>query len=272
MTTKLPFRQARTLPCLPLGRMCLAIALLANVANAKPQTDTCLSQAETDLENSYCEVQRANPSTDLPHIDDFKKNPERIQRLLLKREAERQGIALPPVKKPRVTTRAEKPSRHTPSTLQDCTLKRDHISCGTNYYQLASNLKNNQLKAEAFSSHNQLIFPKKEDTQFKLESDYRYLGHIYGIYIHKMLKLGLGDSTMSFTKFVTVYWQSKMESTDFAERFRFMYNQLKIEKSRNQINNRYRNNFPVDLHQCMQLDTDIIVCDDMVQNWIYKRL
>ncbi len=257
-----------------LASILAGISVTAICLQALPQFDGCLSQASTELEETYCDISAREQNADLPNLYQFRKNPENIQRLLLGRLAEKYDIALPETKKHIAQAQVAKlqSSENTLPSLSNCELKGNHISCPGEYYQLINNLKNNQLKAAAFSSHNQLIIPKKDDTEFREESDYRYLSNIYPIYIRKMLDLGLGDSTMSFTKFATVYWQSKLEETDFSERFRYMYNQLKIEKSRNQVRDRYRDNYPIELHQCMRLDDEIVVCDDMAQNWVYKRL
>lgn len=261
-------------------------------ANAYSQSsEACFQQAKRPLEKALCDVKKASPSSNLPSIEEFKKNTERVQYLLLKRDAERVGIALskpqpagrqPASSSSKTTTRpstrnqqntAERQPRITKQpSLANCHLGTQHIRCETSRYELLGNKKNNQLRAEAFSSHNQLVLPQKQNTEFSDQSDYRYLSHIYPTYIYKMLELGLADSTMSFTKFATVYWQNKMEGMDFSERFQFMYNKLKTEKSRNAIKARYRSNEPQNLSQCMRLDSKIIVCDNMKQNWIYKLL
>ena len=233
-----------------------------------------MAQSTTPLQNSYCDVKKASRSATLPNFEDFKKNTDNVQRLLLKREAERYGVVLPAeTPAPREIERNDSSNiAHRLPSLKQCELNSERIACEKEYYALAVNQKNNQLKAEAFSSYNELRLPRKEETNFATESDYRYLSHIYPDYIYKMLEIGLGDSTMSFTKFATVYWQSKMEGLDFSERFRTVYNQLKLEKSQNQIRPRYTSSFPADIHQCMRLDAKIIVCDDMTKNWVYRLL
>lgn len=238
---------------------------------------TCLEQAEKPLEKTFCNIRAAGGLQNLGSLTEFKNNPANIQRLLIKREAKKFGIALPPKESSPAQARSNRQTATPPLTpkvqasLKHCSLIQATINCGASQYALVVNKKNNQLKSKAFSQHNTLSLPTKQDTPFKQESDYRYLSHIYPIYIYKMLELGLGDSTMSFTKFAAVYWQNKMEELDFVERFETVYNKLKLEKSRNQIRSRYQNNYPNNIHQCMRLDNKIIVCDDMKQNWVYQR-
>ncbi len=244
--------------------------LFANGVHAQSQVSTCEAQARSELEHSYCEIVAAGGSGALPNFEDFKKNPEKIQRLLLKREAARVGVTLPEA--PVAQTRSPEPAKPASAmpSLQHCELKGEQIACAQKSYALQTNKKNNQLRASAFSAQNELRLPSKSDTDFADESDYRYLSQIYPLYIQKMLELGLGDATMSFTKFASVYWQSKVDKVDFSERFRSMYNQLKIEKSRNAVARRYTDALPESIQQCMRLDSSIIVCDNKVQNWVYK--
>jgi len=239
----------------------------------------CLDQVSEEIERTLCELKRVSRNPELPNIQEFKKNPPTIQRLLIKREAEAYGISLPdttPKEQQNKTpspTRSDIASAQKPSekpSLFGCELRQDHIQCPGEYYQHIRNKKNSQLKAEAFSSHNELIFAGKSESEFKEQSDYRYLSSIYPTYIHKMLTIGLGDSTMSFTKFATIYWQSKKESSGFSARFRQIYNQLKIEKSRNQISGRYTQNYPESIDKCVRMDRSIIICDNKNQNWVYK--
>jgi hypothetical protein len=273
-------------------RTCVAIALCLSAASSAVKADSksCLAQAETAIQQTYCEILRRDPTIRLPNMGEFKNNPEGIQRLLIRRPAERFGLELPAAKvanstalrdnapppkpapqKSRRTERQDRSTQNQNFSFANCVMSDNSIECGQDLYRLQVNLRNNQLRAEVFSKENQLNFPTKERTEFAQDSDYRYLSHLYPTYIYKMLELGLGDSTMSFTKFATVYWQAKLNGENFHERFRQMYNQLKIEKSQNGIKARYRDNYPIELHQCMRLDADIIVCDDMAQNWVYRR-
>lgn len=267
--------------------LCLgALAIYSGMSHA--DSKECLSQSDTQLHRSYCEVMRLDPSTPLPSLADFKNNPPHIQALLLRRHAERFGIDLPKTEaasqrgtktQTRVAARPRAAEKNTSArrsedsrfSLKSCKIHEAEIRCGAELYLLETNKRNSQIQAAAFAAENQLDMPAKANTEFAGESDYRYLSFIYPKYIHKMLFLGLGDSTMSFTKFATVYWQAKLNKQDFVGRFKSMYSQLKIEKSQNGIQARYLDNYPVELHQCMRLDADIIVCDDMSQNWIYKR-
>ena len=257
-----------------------AAALCATTPKAQTTLQECVAQADTALENALCDLRSLSRSSNLPNMEDFKRNPPEIQHLLLKREAERYGLTLPGVssssKSEETSTTKENTHKNNPTkekqrpSLAGCELDEDVIECQNTRYELVRNKKNNQLKAEAFSSHNQLIFAEKNASEFEEQSDYRYLSAMYPVYINKMLAIGLGDSTMSFTKFATLYWQTKHDENSFAERFRQIYNQLKIEKSRNQIKGRYTDTYPEDLTQCVRMDSKILICDNKHQNWVYK--
>lgn len=248
----------------------LLLTQLPVLALAQSSRNHCNEQAQTALEQSYCEITTKSPTHQLPTLEDFRKNPPNIQKLLLKRDAEKYGISLPktPIKKQKPTAQHDKGFRL--SSIASCELKQHHITCKEKYYQLQTNKRNSQLKASSFSSHNELLFQRKSDPAFEKASDYHYLSHIYPYYISKMLELGLADATMSFSKFANIYWQNKLEGVDFVERFQFMYSQLKLEKSRNEIKSRYRNNYPESLAFCMKLNEEIITCDNVNQNWVYK--
>jgi len=232
--------------------------------------EACLNQTNTAIEQAYCEVKKRNANSTLPALKEFKKNTPSIQRLILKREAEYYGVALPKNNAaPKAASPApniQKPSR----ALSQCEFRGDYIACESMRYELVRNKRNSQLRSQAFSSENTLSFPSKESGTYQAESDFSYLSAIYPTYIYKMLDIGLGDSTMSFTKFATLYWQSKKDEHSFSDRFETIYNQLKIEKSRNQVRERYSSALPDALNKCTRMDNDIIICDNAKQNWVYK--
>jgi len=272
----------------------VAIAAVGSCHLAYSQNRDCLEQAGTPLVKTYCQIVAKDPGAKLPNIGDFKKNPPQIQRLLLSQYSERLHIPLPgePEQKDSQSTystsRTRMPqvsatatslpvnavTRRAPTehriALTNCELDKDKIRCQTELYELQVNKKINQLLGDVFSAENELRMPSKDKTKFADDSDYNYLSYIYPMYVYKMLDLGLGDSTMSFTKFAAVYWQSKRDGSNFTERFRQTYNTLKIERSSNAMKARYRDNYPNNLGQCMRMDEKIILCDDMHQNWIYK--
>ncbi|WP_096086327.1 hypothetical protein [Agaribacterium haliotis] len=306
--------------------------LLTTLLALQSQTTSaasCEQQAKSQLEHAYCQVQAQNTNSSLPSLQDFKKNSEQVQYLLLKRDARRLGIELvkPALTKTSSTgqyknntkrtaasssfssasssaaplttpssARSGQPApeqlivnrhrnnklqdkqehnkkyRQQTSTLEHCKLNEAQIRCPDARFQLLSNQKNKQLKADAFSAGNQLIFPARHSSSYQQATDHQYLSDIYPHYIDKMLMIGLADSTMSFTKFAMVYGQSKQDKQDFVERFQYMYNKLKIEKSQNGVKARYRNNHPQSIAQCMMLGEKLVVCDDVKQNWVYKQL
>lgn len=261
----------------------------------------CLNTAETALEEVYCEIIIKGKGNTLPDFFNFRRNTEKTQRLLLKRGAARAGISLPKDNgevhqaylppQPEITqgkeqsreaqTPAEQPSPRNATavlpkttnarpqnTLESCSLAKEKIICNNQRYFLAINIPANRLQQNALSSLNRLALPSKQQQQSTLQ----YLSNIYPRYIEKMLSIGLGDSTVSFTKFYAIYDTSIEQKEDFSQRFEEMFELLKKERKTMAIKQRYRNNFPQSMESCMQLSNTLIACDNIEQNWVYKKI
>ncbi|SMF05344.1 hypothetical protein SAMN02745866_00419 [Alteromonadaceae bacterium Bs31] len=252
--------------------------------------DTCTSQAKTELENIFCQLKSDQYGSNLPSLYEFRKNPENMQRLLLKKPARKAGIELPATKKPAVKPAQAKPpstsatanpkerkNRNTPEAkatrtqLKNCMLAKEEIICGAQRYVLQVNIPNNQLPKTALSAQNQLQLPPRNAPDFREENDLYYLSQCYLLYIDKMLELGLGDSSSSFTRFAAIYEDILRQGGDFPERFKKMYKLLKQEKASNPVKRRYSEIEPENLSQCMPLGRDYLVCDNVEKNWIYKK-
>ncbi|MFT7559666.1 MAG: hypothetical protein ACI93R_001579 [Flavobacteriales bacterium] len=248
----------------------------------------CFEQAYTPLIRLYCEIQEQNPAEELPSLSDFRKNSEKIQSILLKHPARRLGLKVPtPDNSHSVNPKSKsksksKSSKYTISTAKtntqvmpkqniNCDLHEERLICGDIHFNLQKNLTLNQLPPNALSKNNQLNLPKKTIARFNNRSDHAYLSELYPRYIHKMLDIGLGDSTVSFTKFFALYQQSIKNGNDFSERSNNMFRKLQQERLSNGIRARYKNNYPMKIEQCMRLDNDIFVCDNKQQNWVYKK-
>lgn len=260
----------------------------------------CDFQPKTELEQVYCELQDRGASQGLPNIFEFRKNPPQTQALLLKKPAQRLGIKLPSPGKakaaPSPANRSPtRPSQSTPATepviadkpepstsvtntvkppvnngLTDCRLNREHIVCGTESYVLQTNRQNRQLADHALDEQNRLLLPARTAPEYRDKSVQYYLSSIYPYYLEKMLEIGLGDATMSYTKFAATYDDITRRGESFTGRFAKMYELLKTERKSNAVKARYNNNFPESISQCMRASRALLVCDDVRQNWIYR--
>ncbi|WP_051080992.1 hypothetical protein [Teredinibacter turnerae] len=277
------------------------LAFSSGVSNTAFTDANCHALARTDLEAAYCDV-RATPSgKKLPSLGDFRKNTPTMQRLILKKPAKKAGIEIPEQNADRALeqktagsaadkklsiqepnsneartnksppTPAFHPSAPPPRTgfsgIGRCSLLKNQIQCGYDYYLLRVNLQNDALTPAVFGAENRLVFPARNTGESQLE----FLSRIYPQYIEKMLAIGLGDSTMSFTRFAATYDAVEDAGGDFNTRFAAMYEMLKKEKSHNAIRTRYNHNYPQNISACQFLTSTIIVCDNVTQNWIYER-
>lgn len=265
-----------THPCALAGRCAAGVLIALLCALPVAATTPCRDQATTDLERAYCEIAASGKGGTLPTFHDFRKNSEKMQRLLLKVPARRAGIELPAAAEPApeitpTPAPTAAPTNTVSAGMDRCVLQKNQIQCGYDYYLLQTNLQNHELAADALTEANQLLLPDRDSTQYASASDLAYLSACYPPYIEKMLVIGLGDSTMSFTRFAATYTEIVKMGGGFSQRFQEMYELLKKEKAHNAVQRRYKNNFPDSIEQCQFLSGNLIVCDDVVQNWVYQR-
>ncbi|MCD9459026.1 hypothetical protein [Marinibactrum halimedae] len=269
-------------------------------------TPTLACKPQTELEKTYCNIQAKSPNS-LPNLQDFRNNNPKMQRLLLKRHAERLGIALPKAPLPKSKTRnnSQKPkaapsinftpqankitppktnalktsasktkTRKNEHNLTDCVLKKRAIHCqrGSIFkrYPLTTNLQNKALNSGALGKQNQLTL---KPAPINKDEQRQYLQDAYTIYIQKMLSIGLGASTMSFTKFTHTFLQSERNSgkknTPFHERTQQMFEFLKKDKANIGVKSTYTSALPKNIDQCFPLNSNIIVCDNITTNWVF---
>lgn len=254
-----------------------------------------------ELEKVYCQLQAKGES--LPKMSDFRRNDARMQQLLLKRPAAKHGIRLPVVDKksavkatsPKRAAAKPKPKKVTkpavplavveakaayraPSrsalgrALQTtCSISEARISCAERHYQLLDNLNNRHLNKQVFAESNRLGLSNYLGSINHKPSLNDYMGDAYQRYIEGMLKIGLGASTMTYSKFYYTFEDAWNNKRDFADRFEQMYVFLKKDKQSMGVKKRYSNDLPAGLHQCAELSSHIIVCDNKKINWVYYR-
>lgn len=268
---------------------------------------TCLSQSRSELEEVYCKIQAKKPNSNLPSFNDFQNNPPNTQYLLLKSPARKLNIPLPkparlkppqatlemksknikdqeiPIKKltPTIRSNIASPnisqvqgtqSDDSSQKMQHCKLDKLWIHCNDIHYELVTNKKNTELEKNALSESNKMQIRDRNSEAFSGISNIKYLSKTYPIYIHKMLSIGLGAGTMSFTKYVSIYEASEKGKHNFSERMETMFGFLKTDKRGNTIKSRYDTLLPEDIKWCMPLDDTLIVCDNINKNWVYKAV
>lgn len=252
--------------------------------------------AQTGYERIYCQVISQGEGAGLPPLEDFRRNDARIQALLLKRPAERLGIALPkpaaaspkpesaPGRSATKPLQATEPAPGNPSGrgtgtssgpvvgLRDCRLRSDVIDCPGGRYELVGNQSNKDLAPGALGEANKLgLRPYRGDRQDEAAVR-RYLSAAYDRYIPKMLEIGLGGATMSFTAFYHGFYRHEEQGVDFAERMESIYHYLKQDKRNNAVKARFHERLPQSIKACTGLSAALIVCDDVETNWVYRRI
>lgn len=277
---------------------CSAIALTSIISSSVALGITskqCKLEANTELEKIYCQVLEKGAGGSLPSFGDFQRNSSNTQKLILLGPARKLGITIPNVthsqKKPnaspivRPQTNNQNAKKNQPSIraenrqrvpetdaraseLDACELRTNQIICPRQSYFLVINIPINRLPQKTLEDMNTLSIRKK----FSNESTLQYLSDVYPYYVEKMLLIGLGDSTVSFTKFNAIYDESLKQKESFSDRFGKMYELLKKERKTMSVKTRYRNNFPEDISQCMQLSQSLVACDNIEQNWVYQKL
>ncbi|MCR6653389.1 MAG: hypothetical protein NVV73_18665 [Cellvibrionaceae bacterium] len=266
------------------GLFCLPVLFLSFGVEA--QGGACLEQARTPLEQTYCKIRAANPSAPLPTLQELRRNPEKTQRLLLRRPAEQAGISLPPEKTARpaptapaksasmpaaAATRAALPTRIQTGGLAGCELLASSIRCGADRYQLQGNMPNSRLARGALDLDTKVSFAEYQGAAADSTALQEYASSTYRRYIEAMLEIGLGSSTMSFTKFYHTFTEAQEKGTRFGERLSAMFDFLKKDKANMGVQSHYNDALPSGIEQCMSLSEALLVCDNVQQNWVYKR-
>lgn len=261
-------------------------------------------QPRTPLEEVYCQLQSKGET--LPNLEDFRRNQPRIQALLLKAPARKHGIRVPSPGKSKSTqktytqsqphsqpqasassresaressrevVRVATPKSQTPeisaSDLANCTLQGREIRCPQQRFQLVTNLSNRQLLPHALSEKNRLGLTNYQGNSRDLQALKKHLSLSYQRYIEKMLSIGLGASTMSYSKFYYTHEELQRLQVDFAERFETMFGYLKKDKASMAIKDSYVDALPASIRACVKLQPSVLVCDNGIHNWIYLEV
>jgi len=259
--------------------------------------EACLASAQSDLERLYCEVVERGGGAGLPSVVDFKRNDPQVQALLLKRPAARLGLKVPapgsdskgsPAKfagKTSASPAGNWPEARADSSgdqrlvapviaapdrsLAKCRLQGEVILCPGRRFELATNKTNRELMPGVLEDGNTLSLPSFEGDRSDEEAVRRYLSDAYDIYIPKMLAIGLAGTTMSFTAFHNAFHSIEDGGVDFAQRLEQTYHLLKQDKKTLAVKARYHDELPESVNLCVEINRDIVVCDNVGTNWVY---
>ncbi len=273
----------------------------------------CLNAAKTELEQAYCKVVSGGEGAGLPSFEDFRRNDAMVQALLLKRPAERLGLALPgrnrtqgapstavqqqppPPSQPRHSAgqQADRPSAPTATPasptraassspaqsgfaamdVSDCRLtgQGDVILCPDSRYVLASNRPKGELRPGVLDDGNRLDLPSFRGRRSDDQAVIGYLSDAYARYVPKILEIGLGGATLSFTEFHHAFHTTEAAGIDFARRSEETFQLLKADRKTLGVQSRLHDRVPAGIESCMDISPEIIVCDDVGTNWVYVR-
>ena len=265
----------------------VVFSVCAGLAQAAPATDgACMEAAKTELEQLYCKIVSEGQGSGLPSPTDFKRNDPGVQALLLRRPAQRLGLEVPETngtsaepqrpQAPPQTVADPAPASIEPETdplpsdeLAECRLEGQRISCPQGRFDLVSNLPNSQLADGVLEPENRLGLGSFEGNRNDDEAVRRYLSNAYDQYIPKMVDLGLGANTMSFTAFHNAFHTMEDAGVDFGYRMEQTFTLLKQDKKTLGVKARYHDELPQDLSLCTVINADIVVCDNIGTNWVY---
>lgn len=269
-----------------LNRSLLAALVLATASGVAVGEEACSASATTDLERLYCDVVAQGGGQGLPSQADFRRNQPQVQALLLRRPAKRLGLSVPAVtaepaqSKPAPALPASpKPPKPEPERadlqptrldqLASCALKGERIVCPDRQFKLALNQPNRALAPGVLEDENRLGLRPFQGDRSDEQQVRAYLSSAYDRYIPKMLAIGLGANTMSFTAFHNAFHTLEDGGVDFAERMERTYQLLKQDKLNLAVQARYHDRLPENLALCEVINPDIIVCDNVATNWVF---
>lgn len=269
----------------------LFLLVMAGSANAD---QFCFALAETYYEQVYCQLQAKAQIKSLPPFNQFKKNNEQVQASLLKRPAERNGIALPlpknktPVivetrmsvtdiqptatKKPTTQITTIEPAaviqRAAPivENVFGCDLISPQLKCTNGVFLLVGNKSNRHLAKLALTADNKMDLPL-----YNGGTTNQYLTGAYQQYIVKMCEIGLCGVTMTYGKFTFLYQDIKSKGLDFAQRFETMYGFLKKDKASMSVSESVSVPPGLAAGDCSPLGDAYYICEKQGRNFIFIR-
>lgn len=277
------------------------VALLFSISQA--QADRfCFAMAANYYEQLYCEIQSLKPGAIAVPFNDFRKNDEFTQALLLKRPgaAVRVEVAMPqknsnpqfepkaaPDESPFVTdTALQKPATTSPGDTRNIIVNspgRDQcayvvggtiegmLECPNGKYVFAKNRLNRELSEGALSAANQLNLPGFKGSIDNPDQVSAYVYDSYQRYLTKMIDIGLAEKTMSLGKFAYFFQDITRKGVAFNQRFEVMFSYLKKDKQSLHVKPSSTPPESVNTQSCTPVSGDIYACDTGRKNLVFVR-
>lgn len=250
----------------------------------------CFELAENYYEQLFCEVQSLQPGAVTVTFNDFRKNDESMQALLLKRPASRLGINVAmPAKSNKQPTEKFSPAVQVPrksieninyggSNIQTMAQQKqcNYISTGTlqcneGNYVFVKNKLNHQLENGALATDNQLNLPDFTGDIDNEAHTSAYVLDAYQIYLGKMIDIGLAEKTMSLGKFSYFFQDITRKGVAFNQRFEVMFTFLKKDKQSLGVSPSKSAPESVDTQNCIQVSDKIYSCNTGSKNILFAR-
>ena len=255
---------------------------LSSATSGAREVSKCLAYAQTYYEQLYCEVSSAGRSHKLPSFIDFQKNPEITQALLLKPHAKalKIAIALPQhtsqkgteknrIRQNRSASLASKITPTPKDRFDTCSYQSDVIVCGQKRYKQVTNRHNRTLEQGALKKTNGLKLPVI--TLSPEEDGFEYaLTKSYLLYLDKMMGIGLGGVTMTYTKFYYLYLDLLERNVDFNQRFSTMFEFLKKDKRALGVNNKPAVLASLSDKDCSRARASLFICQQGGRNYLFN--
>jgi len=278
------------------------------IGSAISHAESCVPNFGSDYEKIFCELKRSGRGHTLPSLYEFRNNPPLTQALLLKKPAERAGIKviitereskdivyqqerllfnepvdslpdeklaainaqpikkiLPDIKQESMLAANIAAVEHSKDWLSSCYLRDAELLCAGRRFQLITNQINQHLREGVLEPRHKLNLPavnkatKEED-----------LGQAYTRYINGMIEIGLGASTMSYSKFVRLYEQIQTQKLNFVNRFETMYEFLKKDKASIGVSTKAMVAAGFNTRYCSELNQGLLACEHESNNYLFQ--
>ena len=152
--------------------------------------------------------------------------------------------------------------------LASCRLQGFALECAQGRFELVTNRSNQSLAEGVLSEEHRLALPARKN-----ESLDEYLQRAYSRYVEGMMEIGLGASTMSYSKFVHLHEHISAQQLDFVERFETMYHFLKLDKASIGVSTKPVIAAGFTTTWCSDLKPELLACEYGRDNYLFvKRL
>ncbi len=153
--------------------------------------------------------------------------------------------------------------------LHGCSWQAAQIVCGGEVFHFAANRRNDALAAAALSEANSMDLPAFSGNIEDASEVQRYLEAAFVRYVHKMIEIGLAESTLSFAKFQYIFYDISARGVSFSRRFDTMYKYLKRDKARLQVAISQGPGASLTLAACQRRGATLVSCVVANKHYVY---